>query len=53
MKRDKDGTNKRRKCGWVRKQRKGKKEGRANKGERRELDREKEKGEREKKGEIF
>ena len=58
MKRDEDGTNKRRKCGWIRKKekkRKGKREGTTNKGEREESDREKEreKGERETKREIF
>ena len=56
MKRDEDGTNKGRKCGWIRKERKerkGKREERANKGEREELDREREKGERETKREIF
>ena len=57
MKRDKDGTKRRRKCGWIRKNEKKekekKREGRANKREREEPDRERERKGREKKKEIF
>ena len=53
MKRDKDETNKRKKCGWIREERKEKKKEQTREREESDREREKERGEKNKKGDFL